>query len=80
MGFVVSDTGLQAVVQLAEELVEQVALGLAVPVSASNYRRDAPRLSLGVTHRTICRRHLGVSQSGARHAETSINLQSQRND
>ena len=31
--FVVGLAGLQAVVQLAEELVEQVSLGLAVPVS-----------------------------------------------
>lgn len=34
MGFVIGDTGLQTVMQLAEELVEQVTLGLAVPVSA----------------------------------------------
>lgn len=31
--FVVGLAGLQAVVQLAEEFVEQVSLGLAVPVS-----------------------------------------------
>ncbi|EIV21570.1 hypothetical protein [Mycobacteroides abscessus] len=50
------------------------------PEKTSNYRRTAPRLSSGITHRTICRRHPGVSQSGARHAETTLNLQSQRND
>ena len=32
---VVELAGLQAVVQLAEEFVEQVSLGLAVPVSGS---------------------------------------------
>lgn len=31
--FVVETAGLQAVVELAEELVEQVALGLVVPVA-----------------------------------------------
>lgn len=34
MGFVVAGAGLEAVVQLSEELVEQVSLGLVVPVSA----------------------------------------------
>jgi hypothetical protein len=41
--FVVELAGLQAVVKLAEEFVEQVSLGLAVPVSgarrASKWRR-----------------------------------------
>ncbi|WP_074321643.1 hypothetical protein [Mycobacteroides abscessus] len=50
------------------------------PAKTSNYRRDATCLSLGIKHRKICRRHLGVSQSGARHAETTFNLQSQRHD
>lgn len=34
MGFVVAGAGFEAVVQLSEELVEQVALGLPVPVAA----------------------------------------------
>ena len=34
MGFVVAGAGLQAVVQLSEELVEQVSLGLPVPIPA----------------------------------------------
>lgn len=50
------------------------------PEKASNYRRDATGLSLGIKHRKICRRHLGVSQSGARHAEKTFDLQSQRHD
>jgi len=52
--FVVELAGLQAVVKLAEEFVEQVPLGLAVPVSggaagievAARPRRGAPRSSL----------------------------------
>ena len=49
--FVVELAGVQAVVQLAEELVEQVPLGLVVPVSggaagvevAASIRRGAQR-------------------------------------
>src|SRR5882757_1534532 len=49
--FVVELAGVQAVVKLAEEFVEQVSLGLVVPVSGGAARIEVPAGSRGGTQR-----------------------------
>src|ERR1700760_2523085 len=52
--FVVELAGVQAVVELAEELVEQVALSLVVPVSGSAAGIEVAAGSRGGTQRCQC--------------------------